>query len=392
MADLPKIQAYTGNSNYIFVSYAHKDRASVYPIIEALQKKYNVWFDEGIHYGTEWEDEIAVKLKNCSIFLFMITENSLNSDNCKDELYHARSLNKSFLNILINKDTAMPDWFSLRYARYQMCNYFTFSSPDAAISDIERKCTWFDSVRSAAAVSPSADKKPESGNSPAAPSIKREETVSANALYEEGKLLYDRKEYEKAAVLLMRAADMDHAAAQNTLGDCYYYGYGVLQSYEKAIEWFTKAAQQGNVYAQNSLGDCYYEGSGVVQSYEKAAEWFTKAAEKGYAKAQANLGACYYFGYGIQKDSEKAVYWYTKAAKQGHVTAQNSLGNFYYNGSGVQRDYVKAVYWYTKAAEQGNVYAQKSLGNCYYYGRGVPQNTAKAEEWYAKAKAQNNRE
>ena len=35
---MSKITAYNGNKHFIFISYAHKDSALVYPIIEELQK------------------------------------------------------------------------------------------------------------------------------------------------------------------------------------------------------------------------------------------------------------------------------------------------------------------------------------------------------------------
>ncbi len=144
---LPEIKAYKGKDNYIFVSYSHRDKEKVYPFIAALQKKYNVWFDEGIHYGQEWEKEIADRLRGCSIFVFFITGHSLDSENCMDELYHARTLKKNFINVLMEEGTELPEWFTFRYARYQMCDCLSFPSPEAAIADIERKCGWFKEAR-----------------------------------------------------------------------------------------------------------------------------------------------------------------------------------------------------------------------------------------------------
>ncbi len=147
MNTLPNIKAYDGKDNYIFVSYSHKDKSAIYPIIEVLQKEYNVWFDEGIHYGNEWEEEIAEKLENCSLFIYMLTKESLESENCKDELHHARTLKKNFINVMTEKEIELPRWFKLRYSRFQMCNLFLFSSPESAIEDLKRKCEWLDSVK-----------------------------------------------------------------------------------------------------------------------------------------------------------------------------------------------------------------------------------------------------
>ena len=137
---MKEIKAYLGNDPYIFVSYSHKNKNVVYPFIAALQEHYNVWFDEGIHYGQEWETEIAEKLENCTVFLYMITEESLDSANCKDEIHFVRELGKPFLNVLVNKDTVLPKAFTFRYGRYQMCSLFAFSSCEEAVDDLAKKC------------------------------------------------------------------------------------------------------------------------------------------------------------------------------------------------------------------------------------------------------------
>ena len=138
--NLTTIKAYSGNDPYIFVSYAHKDSEIVLPIIASLQKKYNVWFDEGLHYGKEWDEEIIEKLKNCSMFIFMVTNASLCSQNCKDELEFAREKNKTFVNIYIQPNTETPEWFKFRFGRFHWCNLYTFSSCDEAIEDLSQKC------------------------------------------------------------------------------------------------------------------------------------------------------------------------------------------------------------------------------------------------------------
>ena len=146
MKNYEGLKAYSGDGNYIFVSYSHKDINLVRPFIKALQKRFNVWFDEGIHYGHEWEEEIINKLEGCSIFIFIVSKNSLESENCKDELFQARELRKDFINLILEEDIELPNWFKLRYSRFQMCNSFSFPSPDSVIDDLVRKSTWFNSV------------------------------------------------------------------------------------------------------------------------------------------------------------------------------------------------------------------------------------------------------
>lgn len=90
---------------------------------------------------------IAAKLDECSIFIFAVTENSLDSKNCRDELTLARDTDKRFLNVVFSDDIELPRWFKLRYARYQMCYYNRFPSARAVVDDLGQKCEWFEDVK-----------------------------------------------------------------------------------------------------------------------------------------------------------------------------------------------------------------------------------------------------
>ena len=86
---------YKGDKPYIFISYSRRDRSEVMNVIRLLQRhRYRVWYDEGIDPGTEWDDNIAMHIKQCGYFLAMISPNSVNSLNCKDEIKYARDLDK----------------------------------------------------------------------------------------------------------------------------------------------------------------------------------------------------------------------------------------------------------------------------------------------------------
>ncbi len=145
----------------------------------------------------------------------------------------------------------------------------------------------------------------------------------------------------------------DSVLKQCSLGNCYFYGYGVSKDHEKAVYWYEKAANQGAAYAQNNLGACYYDGEGVPKDYEKAVYWYEKAANQGDAKAQCNLGYCYYEGEGVPKDYEKAVYWLKKSVNQDWPIALIGLGMCYLLGDGVPRNYDQALYLSKKAVDKG---------------------------------------
>ena len=72
------------------------------------------------------------------------------------------------------------------------------------------------------------------------------ENKQAESLYQQGKKLYDKKEYDKAFPLLLKAAEMGHSDAQMHVGKMYYNGWGVTHNHAKGKEWHEKAAAQGN--------------------------------------------------------------------------------------------------------------------------------------------------
>lgn len=247
----------------------------------------------------------------------------------------------------------------------------------------------------------------------------------------------------KAVNYFHRAAEKGNVNAQVNLGNCYYFGEGVVQDKAQAVKWFQKAAEQGDADAQANLGNCYYSGEGVAQDKEQAVKWLYKAAEQGNADAQVHLGTCYALGEGVTQNLNEAVSWFQKAAEQGDANAQDllskyskfstskseleevqkklaedgskmtlendltltrkraeageveaqvELGMLYCFGNltsvGVKQDKAQAVNWFQKAAEQGNANGQFMLGSCYAGGIGVKKNVSEAIKWIRKAAEQ----
>lgn len=100
---------YEGADKYIFISYCHKDKAVVFPVVERLAKDgYRVWYDEGIDPGSEWPEIIAEHLSKCSVCIAFISENSLNSHNCRREINFALLKKKSFISVVIEQVNMSP--------------------------------------------------------------------------------------------------------------------------------------------------------------------------------------------------------------------------------------------------------------------------------------------
>lgn len=136
---------------------------------------------------------------------------------------------------------------------------------------------------------------------------------SADKLYEEGKKLYDAKNYAEAFPKLKAAAEKGHKKAQYRMGRCYDKGNGVEENDKLGFEWYMKSAQQGFAKAQYQVGKCYKNGEGVKKDRQAAFTWFEKAAKQDNADAELALGKAYLKGKGVAADEKKAKTWLKRA-------------------------------------------------------------------------------
>ena len=107
---------------------------------------------------------------------------------------------------------------------------------------------------------------------------------SADALYDEGKKLYDAKKYEQAFKKLLPAAQKGHKKAQYRIGRCYDKGRGVEENNTKAYIWYLKSSQLGYAKAQYQLAKCYMKGKGTTKDTAKAKAWMLKAIKNDKVK------------------------------------------------------------------------------------------------------------
>ena len=126
-------RAYAGDEPYIFISYSHREKDQVLPVIERMQADgYRVWFDEGIDPGTEWDNNIAEHLDHCAFLIAFISEHYLGSDNCKDELNFARDLGLPVLLIYLSP-VELPRGMALRLGRKQAIHSYTYEDREEFI-------------------------------------------------------------------------------------------------------------------------------------------------------------------------------------------------------------------------------------------------------------------
>lgn len=79
----------------IFISYSSANRDFALQIEERLEQFFNVWIDrEGIEGGMQWEKAITEALKECTVFIVIVTPESNQSEWVARETILAEQLNK----------------------------------------------------------------------------------------------------------------------------------------------------------------------------------------------------------------------------------------------------------------------------------------------------------
>jgi hypothetical protein len=125
-----EVKPYKGSEPYIFISYAHKDRDVITPILQRLTADgCRIWYDEGIDPGTEWPESIARHLESSSVCLSFISPYSAASKNCRREINFALSRNIPLLTIFL-EDTKISPGLEMQISTYQSIMGYRY--PDLA--------------------------------------------------------------------------------------------------------------------------------------------------------------------------------------------------------------------------------------------------------------------
>jgi serine/threonine-protein kinase len=107
-----------------FISYSRTNKEFATKLAKGLRSAgYPIWFDlMDILTGSRWDDEVEKALRECSIFMIILTPASIASENVKDEIGYAIDHGKRILPILLEQ-CDVP----LRLRRFQYVDFTTKS-------------------------------------------------------------------------------------------------------------------------------------------------------------------------------------------------------------------------------------------------------------------------
>jgi hypothetical protein len=86
----------------IFLSYSRKDEAVVQVLAQGFEAAHKeIWYDHDLTGGDSWWDTILNKIRSASVFIFVLSEDSLQSKPCLAELKYAKDLDRPVVPVRV---------------------------------------------------------------------------------------------------------------------------------------------------------------------------------------------------------------------------------------------------------------------------------------------------
>lgn len=120
------IRPYEGTNEYIFISYSHRNIPLVYDIMKKLDSAgFRMWYDKGIPLTSDYANDIARHIANCTVVVIFHSPESASSDFCQNEIHLACDLQKPILQVFLQQ-TTLAAGIQLRLNRYQSINFYDY--------------------------------------------------------------------------------------------------------------------------------------------------------------------------------------------------------------------------------------------------------------------------
>jgi formylglycine-generating enzyme required for sulfatase activity len=120
-------------ANLIFISYSRKDSTFAHKLAYDLRiAGHNIWIDEALKVGQDWEETIEAKLKEAKEVIVVLSTNAIKSKWVQHEGSIAYGLNKKLFPVLI--ETLPDDELPLWGKKFQHHNFVDVEYEQAFIS------------------------------------------------------------------------------------------------------------------------------------------------------------------------------------------------------------------------------------------------------------------
>ena len=421
-----------------FISYSHADRQKVRDLVDVITKdlNYPVWYDNNLHGGDHYFSVIAERILNYDYFIFVVSENSVNSEFCTMELEFAKSEKRKILAVWLEDFMPPP---RIRMVISHTHYIRTFALTDEGLRQEFRNALLADQLSSDVIPEDKPlserlqegykyflreeDKKKiqyllkQESQGKYASCYEPESAVLLGMAYELGlhtekdlrqaeyyyrvaahkgsldgeylhlALMLDQGRGERAAAIqrMQALADAGSLMAMVYWGDEVYNGrYGVRADKETAYRWWKTAASRHHPEAQYYMAYGYRIGEVVEKDPLLALMYAKEAEEAGFPRAYRIQGFLYRYGQFVEKDLDMAIHCYRKAADHGDLLSLNYIGDVEW----FRDNFDLAVDYYRQAVDHADGGRIKSgapyynLGFAYRKGKGVEQNSHQAIELY----------
>ena len=302
----------------IFITYTHQDteaqkKLKTYLAVMEDEGKIELWDDNKILPGDEWEKAISDNLAESDILLYLTSASSLASKNCNKELAEALSANIRILPIILEA----CDWEHHQFSRFEVLPH-----KDKPINKWQPESDGWQNV-----VDGIREAIEEMQIQPDASSGTSEQELRTKLAFQQGNVLMMIGQVNMAIEHYSHAIELapNSAEAYNNRG----VAYGEKGDFNRAIADYIKAIQlkPDLVEAYNNRGNAHCD----MDDPAFAIEDFNKAIElkPDYAEAYNNRGTAYK----NKGDNDCAIKDCSTAIqlKPNLAEAYNNRGNAYKN-------------------------------------------------------------
>ncbi len=312
------------NSIKVFISYAHKDIKAKNKLITYLaamksEGLINIWYDNEILPGDRWRDSISDTLAEADILLYLVSTNSLASENCNKELAEALNANIRVVPIILEH----CDWLNHQLSDFQVLPH-TGKPIDAWQDEDEGWQSTAAGIRKLIL---------QMQTRAASPSDISPEEVLAELEYERGTFLMGLEKIEEAIKAYSDVIELNprYSAAYNNRGIV----YANKGEYDLAITDFSKSIElnPSDFFAYNNRGNAYND----IGKFDEAIKDFNTAInlKPDYSNAYNNRGNVYMKKHYL----EKAIEDFNTAIRlePDFAGAYNSRGTAYHEKGDIQK-------------------------------------------------------